>query len=174
MKKNILIGLIIIVVSILVDQISKIVMLTLLKTEGSSIVVIENFFRFYLVFNDGAAFSSFEGQFGLLMGVTILATAVFIFMASSAKFDINPFYSWGIYLMIGGMCGNLIDRIFFTNHAVVDFLSFSFWGWEFATFNIADSCLVVGVICVCIDMLICEGLRKKKIEKQLELENQGE
>jgi signal peptidase II len=169
MKKNILFGLIIVIVAILVDQISKLVMLSILQTEGNSIVIIENFFKLYLVFNDGAAFSSFAGQFGLLMGVTVLATIVFIFMASSAKFDLNPFYAWGIYLMIGGMFGNLIDRIFFTDHAVVDFLSFTFWGWEFATFNIADSCLVVGVICVCIDMLICEGLRKKKLEKQGEL-----
>lgn len=166
MKKNIILGLIIVVSAILIDQISKIVMLSLLQTEGNSIVVIENFFKFYLVFNDGAAFSSFSGQFPLLMGITVLATIVFIIMAFSAKFDFNPFYAWGIYLMIGGMCGNLIDRIFYTDHAVVDFLSFTFWGSEFATFNIADSCLVVGVICVCIDMLICEGLRKKKLIKQ--------
>ena len=165
MKKNIVLGLIIVFCSILVDQVSKIVMLTLLKTEGNSITVIKDFFDFYLVFNDGAAFSSFAGKFELLMGVTVLATIVFFIMALSAKFDYNPFYAWGIYLMIGGMCGNLIDRIFFTDHSVVDFLSFTFWGRPFATFNIADSCLVVGVICVCIDMLFCEGRRNKKLEK---------
>jgi signal peptidase II len=119
-----------------------------------------------LVFNDGAAFSSFEGKFGLLMGVTGIATLVFIIMALSAKFDHNPFYAWGIYLMIGGMLGNFIDRVMFSNHEVIDFLSFTFWGWELATFNIADSCLVIGVICVCIDMLICEGRRNKKLKMQ--------
>ena len=161
MKKSIVLGLIIVVVSILVDQISKIVMLALLQSEGASITVIDNFFKFYLVFNDGAAFSSFEGKFEMLMAITVVATIIFIIMACSARFDKNPFYAGGIYLMIGGMLGNLVDRIFFTDHSVIDFLSFTFWGNDFATFNIADSCLVVGVICVCIDMLFFEGKRNK-------------
>lgn len=165
MKKSVLIGLIIVVFAILIDQVSKIVMLTLLQTEGNSITVIDNFFKLYLVFNDGAAFSSFSGQFPMLMGITVIATIIFIIMAKSAKFDVNPFYAWGIYLMIGGMIGNLIDRIFYTDHAVVDFLSFTFWGWDFATFNIADSCLVIGVICICIDILFFESKRNKEVKE---------
>ena len=112
MKKSIIYGLIIVVLSILIDQVSKIVMLALLETEWNSIEVIPNFFKFYLVFNDGAAFSSFKGQFEMLMGVTLLATIIFIVMALSADFKKNPFYAWGIYLMIGGMLGNFIDRVF--------------------------------------------------------------
>ena len=163
MKKSIIYGLIIVVLSILIDQVSKIVMLALLETEWNSIEVIPNFFKFYLVFNDGAAFSSFKGQFEMLMGVTLLATIIFIVMALSADFKKNPFYAWGIYLMIGGMLGNFIDRVFYDNHYVIDFLSFTFWGWDFATFNIADSCLVIGVICVIVDMLFFEGKRNKEI-----------
>ena len=163
MKKSIIYGLIIVVLSILIDQVSKIVMLALLETEWKSIEVIPNFFKFYLVFNDGAAFSSFKGQFEMLMGVTLLATIIFIVMALSADFKKNPFYAWGIYLMIGGMLGNFVDRVFYDNHYVIDFLSFTFWGWDFATFNIADSCLVIGVICVIVDMLFFEGKRNKEI-----------
>lgn len=166
MKKSILIGLIIVILSVLIDQVSKITMLTILKTEHESIVVIKDFFKFYLVFNNGAAFSSFEGQFALLMGITVVATIIFFIMALSADFWKNPFYAWGIYLMIGGMIGNLIDRVFYPGHYVIDFLSFTFFGWDFATFNIADSCLVVGVICVFIDLLFLEGKRNKSIEEK--------
>ena len=165
MKKNIIYGLIIIVVSILLDQITKVIMLSELQTEGEFMVVIPDFFKFLLVFNDGAAFSILEGKFGLLMAMTAIATIVFIFMAGSAKFDENPFYSFGIYLMIGGMLGNFIDRVFRPDHKVVDFLSFTFFGNPFATFNIADCCLVIGVILVCVDLLIFEPIRKKKTSK---------
>jgi lipoprotein signal peptidase len=46
MKRNIILGLIIVVCAIIIDQVSKIVMLSILQTEGNSIVVIENFFKF--------------------------------------------------------------------------------------------------------------------------------
>ena len=159
MKKSIIIGLIIAVVAILVDQISKLAMLTLFEKEHDFLVVIPNFFKLYLQFNPYIAFSiklPFEGQ----MIATAVAVIIFAVMARWADFSKNPFYAWGTYLMIGGMCGNFLDRIF-NPEGVIDFLSFTFFGKPFATFNIADSCLVVGVICVIIDLLFFDGKREK-------------
>lgn len=49
-------------------------------------------------------------------------------------------------LVLGGAVGNLIDRLFrgdgFLDGGVVDFIDFSF----FATFNVADACVTIGVI----------------------------
>ena len=67
--------------------------------------------------------------------------------------------------MIGGMIGNFIDRVFRFGQGVVDFLSFTFFGWDFAVFNMADTFLVIGVICVIIDLLFFDGKRDKQIEE---------
>ena len=171
MKKTLVIGLIIVVVSVLIDQISKICMLTLLVKEHNFIEIIPNFFSLKLQYNPNIAFSidmSFEFQ----MLFTIVATTVFAVMALSSDFKTKKFYSWGIFLMIGGMIGNFFDRIFNQlvyggERGVIDFLSFKFFGNPFATFNIADSCLVIGVICVFIDLLFLEDKRNKQLENTI-------
>ena len=168
MKKTIIIGLIIIVSTVLIDQLSKLLMVSLLVKEGNSIGVIDNFFKFQLYYNKGAAFSSFEGNFPFLMGMTAIATIVFIIMARWTDFSSKKFYSWGVYLMIGGMIGNFIDRVFNRDLGVVDFLSFTFFDWNFAVFNLADSFLVIGVICIIIDLIFFDG-KREKARKELEV-----
>ena len=153
MKKTLFIGLLIVILTVLLDQLSKSYMVSLLVKEGNSIVIIENFFKLQLFYNKGAAFSSFEGNFTFLMAMTAVATVVFIIMAFWTDFDTKKFYSWGVYLMIGGMIGNFIDRVFNRELGVVDFLSFTFFGWDFAVFNLADTFLVIGVICIIVDQL---------------------
>lgn len=160
-KKTLIIGLLIVVATVIIDQISKIYMEQLLQFEGNSIVVIDGFFKFQLHYNTGAAFSSFDGNFVFLMFMTLVAAIVFVFMALMSDFDTKFFYALGVYLMIGGMIGNFIDRVFRFGQGVVDFLSFTFFGWDFAVFNLADTFLVVGVIAVIIDLLFFEPKREE-------------
>jgi len=47
-----------------------------------------------------------------------------------------------ISFIIGGGIGNLIDRIVL--RYVVDFFAFTFWGRDFAIFNVADIFVTVG------------------------------
>lgn len=164
MKKTIIIGLIIVVVSVLIDQLTKAIALTLLQPiAGNTITLIEGFLRLKLTFNTGAGFSLFDGEFTFLMIMTVIATIVFIIMARWSDFKTKPFYSWGVFLMIGGMIGNFIDRVFNNGQGVIDFISVHYYDkWAFAIFNIADSFLVVGVICIIIDLLFFEGKREKK------------
>lgn len=157
-------GLMIILGIVSLDQLTKVMSLALLKTENNSLEIIKGFFRLELKLNDGAAFSSFSGKFYLLMAITVVATIIFIAMALKANFKKAPWYSVGIFFMIGGMLGNLIDRIFRPNHAVVDMLSFTFFGSDFAVFNVADSFLVVGVILLLIDVIFFEGKRTKVVK----------
>lgn len=159
-NKSVLVGLLIILFSIILDQVTKLYALVKLKVEGTSIEVIPNFFNFKLHFNDGAAWSSFAGNFGFLMAMSILAIVVFTYIYISIDFKVKPFYSIGISLMFGGLFGNLIDRIFMDGNYVVDFLSFKFGSYVFPTFNIADCCLVVGVAALLIDVLFLEGKRE--------------
>ena len=158
-KKTLIIGLIIVFITIIIDQISKIYMEELLEFEGNSIVVIDGFFKFQLHYNTGAAFSSFDGNFVFLMFMTLVASIVFVIMALMSDFETKFFYTLGVFLMIGGMIGNFIDRVFRFGQGVVDFLSFTFWGWDFAVFNLADTFLVIGVISIIIDLLFFESKR---------------
>ena len=63
--------------------------------------------------------------------------------------------------MIAGAFGNLIDRAFYWPKTtgfdgVIDWIIFKFGSWEFAMFNIADSCLVIGIIVVIVKMVVDE------------------
>ena len=58
----------------------------------------------------------------------------------------------GISMLIGGILGNLFDRVFYGK--VIDFLSFNIFGFMFPVFNLADT-----FICVGVGLLIIEFLR---------------
>lgn len=163
-KKHILIGLCVIVASIVIDQLTK--LLSLVYLDNGSITVIEGFFELKLYFNTGAAWSSFSGEFGFLMLMTLISIIAFAFFFKSVNFKTKLIYSLGISLMFGGLFGNMIDRI--AMRKVVDFLSFDFGSYSFPIFNVADICLVVGVGLFIIDILFLEGKRKEKENVQLQ------
>ena len=54
-------------------------------------------------------------------------------------------------MILAGNLGNLIDRLF--RGSVVDFLTFHFGNYQFPSFNIADSCIVLGAFFLFILML---------------------
>ena len=61
---------------------------------------------------------------------------------------------WRIFslgIIIGGILGNLIDRILYG--AVVDYLSFDLFGYGFPVFNIADVGITIGFVLLAINIL---------------------
>lgn len=161
-KKHLIIGAIVVVVSLIIDQVTK--QLALHFLDSGDKVIIPGFFKFALYFNDGAAWSSFSGNFGFLMLMTLVSLVAFSFFFIKVDFSKKLFYSMGISLMFGGLFGNLIDRLFMDGNVVIDFLSFDFGSYSFPIFNIADVCLVVGVFFFIIDILFLEDKRKTKGE----------
>lgn len=136
----------------LIDLISKIVMLSLKK--HMPIKVIKNFFYLDLVSNDGAAFSLFSGMTILFV---IIGIGVLIYIDRFIVTDSEKFL--GISLVIGGIVGNLFDRIFYGE--VVDFLAFNIGRHYFPIFNFADIFICVGVL-----ILILENIRGDKVENK--------
>lgn len=105
--------------------------------------IIPNFFSLTYVRNTGAAFSILEGKisFFVLLSIAILIYFIyFLFRIKTIKLGYQIVYS----LLLGGIIGNLIDRIFYG--AVIDYLDFQFGTYQFAIFNFADICIVVGGI----------------------------
>lgn len=125
-----------------IDQVVKQLMLSML-TPGEPVPVIGDWFRLYLLFNPGAAFSM--GQDSTWLFTTIqLAFVVGAFIAAPRIKD--RWEALGLAMIAGGALGNLIDRLlrepgFWFGH-VVDYISVG----GFAVFNIADASITVGVI----------------------------
>lgn len=107
------------------------------------IVIVDGWFQFRLTYNTGASFSLFSGAGQLIAVVVIGVIAMIFYILRDANRRIETV---ALGLILGGAIGNLIDRVFrgssLLDGAVVDFIDFSF----FATFNIADMAVNVGVV----------------------------
>ncbi len=101
-------------------------------------------FRLIHVRNSGAAFGLLQGQSLLLtiaglFGIVVLLLFFFLFSSRLTFFE-NRLSKPALGLILGGIAGNLIDRI--RLGYVTDFIDVGIW----PTFNIADSAITVGVI----------------------------
>lgn len=130
----------------------------------SSIPVIDGFFNIVYVLNPGAAFSflhdmneSYRQLF--FVTVTIIAIFIILYIFSQEKSKISIA---GFALILSGAAGNLIDRIYIGK--VVDFLDFYYSTYHFPAFNVADSCITIGVTLIIIDMLFLN--KKKQINEE--------
>lgn len=139
--------------------------------EGLIATIIPNFFNIIITHNLGAAFSL--GANGDLIW-RIIWILVSIIMSIGLSFyyyktfkNNNVIYKISLMLMIGGAVGNLIDRAFYWESivgfdGVIDFLDFEFGSLgHFATFNIADAALVIGVLLLIVIMII-EMIKESK------------
>jgi signal peptidase II len=118
--------------------------------------------------NTGAAFGIFRGQQMFLIVVTGLFTVGAIAILFSGKIK-SKLMLMSITLIIGGAVGNLIDRIFYGY--VVDFIELKFI--NFAIFNFADMCVVVGAFLMCF-CVISEEIRDFKARRACAVEPDDE
>ena len=135
---------------ILLDQITKIVVEVTL-TERDYITVIKNFFYFTKSYNTGAGWSLLEEYPLILAFVSLIASAVMIYLIykNINFFKKNKLPSIAIALALGGCIGNMIDRfltVFKARDGVIDFLGMYIGSYTWPTYNIADVALVVGII----------------------------
>jgi signal peptidase II len=145
------------------------------ETSGKT-VVIKDFFELTYTVNTGAAWSFLSGVswaqtfFKVLTMVSLVLFGVFLFYAFKQNYK---FLKYALVLVIAGTIGNFIDRILI--NGVIDFLSFTFWGWDFPVFNVADSCLTVGVIMIIVHYCFIDkdALFRKK-NKEIDQETKEE
>lgn len=117
---------------------------------NQSTLIIRDFFSITLTHNTGAAFSILSDSGYLLIIIGILAIIGLILYVNSL--DVIEGIDVLIYsLLIGGILGNLVDRIM--HGYVIDYLSFKLHSYYFPVFNFADICIVIAIIFMIIRML---------------------
>jgi len=141
---------------VILDQITKALITAYLLVD--QFVSLLPFLNLRLQFNPGAAFSFLSNASGwqrwLFTGIAIAVSIVIVFWI----YRLKPKDYWnavGLSLVLGGALGNLIDRM--VHGYVIDFIQVYYKQWSFPVFNIADSAITVGVICIIIKMLWPKG-----------------
>ena len=164
---------------LILDQAAKLTIMATM-TEGQSITVIKDFFYINFVRTDGVAFG-FEFTSNPIANLiiqltiaTVVLVALIIIIYRVKSFKNNKWLMIALALLIGGLLGNVIDRIFYSTHSVTDFLSFIiYYPWfvggkltmcsfPFAIFNLADTWLTVGVIMMIIYLIFIEPKKEKE------------
>lgn len=151
-KPNKFLAILPILLVVTLDQISKYLILNVVKLGEIQKIEISPIFDLTMVWNYGVSFGALRadspiGRWGLVI-LSLCISGLFLnwLLKSDRKITILA-----LGLVIGGALGNMIDRIRFG--AVADFLDFSglYFPW---VFNVADSGVVIGAIILLVDMLI--------------------
>lgn len=113
--------------------------------------------------NTGAAFSSFSGARWFLTVFVSVMLVVLVIFTVKYKYK-RPFFLVSSVMVISGGIGNLIDRV--RMGYVVDYLDVKLF--NFAIFNFADVCVVLGAIFMLIFILFAEPKLEaaEKIKKE--------
>lgn len=144
-----LLEVVIIVLGLLLDRISKLWALSTLK-DSLGVTIIKNFFAFEYLENRGAAFGILQNKLWLLVVITILVASGMIFYLIKYK-PSSKLLRISIAMIVSGAIGNLIDRVYY--NFVVDFILVHYKeAYYFPTFNVADILVSVGtfflIICI--------------------------
>jgi signal peptidase II len=122
------------------------------------IPVIGDFFLITSSRNRGAAFGILQDQLWFFIIVTLIVVGGIVWYLRKVSKEGRKLLPTALALVLGGALGNFIDRLLMGE--VVDFLQFNFGSYTFPIFNIADSCIVIGVGLIILDTLL-EGRREK-------------
>ena len=154
-----LITTIIAVILIAVDRITKNWAAQALAS--GDIAVIDKVLYFRYTENTGVAFSMFSDNRWILVGITsvMLIVALAFFLSRKIKDKLELF---ALSLIIAGGVGNLIDRL--SLGYVIDFIDVRII--NFAIFNVADMCITIGAILVCIAAFAAEKREKREQESK--------
>lgn len=150
-KKLFLLGVAVAIAVTFFDLLSKHMIFAMLEQQGE--IRIFSFFSLVKVWNRGVSFGMFHDLenshiiFSCLQGG--IGLALFFWLWNNEK----PHFSWALGLVIGGAFGNVFDRI--QNGAVADFLDFHIATHHWPAFNLADSCIFIGVMILLFDEVLC-------------------
>lgn len=137
---------------VLADQFTKVLVVGHYRLGDSSYIT--SFFNLVRAHNTGAAFSFLADANGwqrwFFTGLGLFAAGIIIWMLKSHAGQ--RLFSFAMACILGGAIGNVIDRM--VHGYVVDFLDFHTHGYHFPAFNVADSAITLGAVCLILDELL--------------------
>ena len=137
---------------VVLDQLSKTVILGVFQLNDSR--TLTSWFNLVRVHNTGAAFSFLAGAAGwqrwFFVGLGTVASAFIVWMLK--KHPGQKLFCFAVTMIMGGAIGNVVDRLL--HGYVVDFIQVHYGGWYFPAFNLADSAITLGAICLILDELL--------------------
>lgn len=144
---------------VLLDQAAK--RLILLHYQLGDATPITGFFNIVRAHNTGAAFSFLAAAGGWQRWLfTAIGVVVGGFIAwQLVRHARQRLYAFSLASILGGAVGNVVDRL--QHGYVVDFLDFHwpflsgiFYAGHFPAFNLADSAITLGAICLIVDEIL--------------------
>ena len=144
---------------LLADQLTKTLIIGSFQLGDSR--TLTSYFNLVRVHNSGAAFSFLSSASGwqrwFFVGLGLVATVAIVWMLK--RHGSQRLFSFALSMILGGALGNVIDRLLHGH--VIDFLQFH-WDWlspvfaggYFPSFNVADSAITLGAICLILDELL--------------------
>lgn len=133
-RKAITIGVIILLLIILFDQVTKMILI------NQNITIIPSFLSFNYTQNTGAAFNIGTNNIITIIIINVIIIGLIIKFIKDNDLHIGALFS--LFIVLAGGISNLIDRIF--RGFVIDFIDVNIF--NFPNFNVADICIVLGII----------------------------
>ena len=157
LKKFVISVILILSLTIFLDQLTKYIAFIYLFKE-KQMLIINHYLNFRPVWNDGISFGMLQGygNFGKFIFI-IIALMISLWIILYSK-KLNTFGFIGYNMIAGGAIGNVIDRVI--HGKVIDFIDVHYEEYHWPTFNIADSFIFIGVLLFICNELI--ALRGKK------------
>lgn len=117
-------------------------------------IPVTSFFNIVMVWNEGISFGLMSGTAGsgnmmLMFGLSAVILGFGVWMLRTSDHVIR----FILAVIIGGALGNLWDRVRFGG--VADFFDFYLGNWHYPAFNVADACIVVGILALMGYELFC-------------------
>ena len=139
-------------VLLIADQFTKVLVLGSFQLGDSRVVT--SFFNLVRVHNAGAAFSFLADASGwqrwFFTGLGVAAAVLIVWMLKNHAGQ--HLFGFALACILGGAIGNVIDRVLYGY--VVDFLDLHWAGMHFPAFNVADSAISIGAVCLILDELL--------------------
>lgn len=141
MKARDKITILMIIILIMIDQITKIYMINL---HGNSVIVIEGILQLSYAKNTGIAFGLADKNLISIIITDMIVIFILLRFLILQRDNINKATRISLILILAGGISNLIDRIVYKG--VIDFIDISQRIEHFPIFNIADIFIIIGFI----------------------------
>ena len=153
------------VLIVVLDQLTKLWIVAAIPDGGSvHVLPVLNIIHTY---NPGAAWSMFANAGGaqrwVLSALAVGVSVVLVHWLRGIVFAKQSLLVTGLTLILGGAVGNVIDRLRLGE--VIDFVQVHWNQAYFPAFNVADSAITIGAVCVLLATLR-EALYERRLKRE--------